>query len=346
MIRVCIASMWILTVFCALTLFAQRASTAGAVFPEKSSAPVPPTPTADTSGEVPQGLTNFSSLAHTSVSIPARSALSRDLRIANGDVLDVSVLGATDFNSEVRVSENGAVTLPLLDEVPVAGMTASELAKDLKNRLLKDGYFNDPLVSVTVKEYAADGVSVLGEIRKPGFYPLLGPSKLFEVISVAGGTTATAGNKVTITHRDTPQQPETITLSFGEQGSRESNVTVTPGDTIVFEKAGLVYVVGDVRKPTGIVMSNPDLTVLQALAMAEGANHGAALTKAMLIRKTAQGPSEVPLRLNEMLSAKIPDVEVQPDDIIFIPSSAAKAAAKRGLEAALTAATALAIYRP
>ncbi len=346
MIRVYVASAWIIAVFCVMTLFAQSASTGVPALPETTAAPVPPTATPEAHEAAPQGLTNISSLANSSLSVPAQSALSQDLRIANGDLLHVSVFGATDFNSEVRVAENGSVTLPLLDQVPVAGMTAAQLAKDLRNRLMKGGYFNDPLVSVTIKEYATEGVSVLGEIQRPGIYPFRGPNKLFDVISAAGGTTALAGNKVTITHRERPQQPETITLTFGEQGSRQSNVTVAPGDTIIFEKAGVVYVVGDVRKPTGIVMSNPDLTVLQALAMAEGANPGAALTKAKLIRKTAQGPKEIPLPLNKMLSARIPDVQVQPNDIIFVPSSAAKSAAKRGVEAAITAATALAIYRP
>ncbi len=346
MIRVYVASAWIIAVFCVMTLFAQSASTGAPTLPETSAAPVPPTATPEAREAAPQGLTNFSSLGNSSLSVPAQSALSQDLRIANGDLLHVSVFGATDFNSEVRVAENGSVTLPLLDQVPVAGMTAAQLAKDLRNRLMKGGYFNDPLVSVTIKEYATEGVSVLGEIQRPGIYPFRGPNKLFDVISAAGGTTALAGNKVTITHRERPQQPETITLTFGEQGSRQSNVTVAPGDTIIFEKAGVVYVVGDVRRPTGIVMSNPDLTVLQALAMAEGANPGAALTKAKLIRKTAQGPKEIPLPLNKMLSARIPDVQVQPNDIIFVPSSAAKSAAKRGVEAAITAATALAIYRP
>jgi len=345
MIRVYVASAWIMAVFGAMTPFAPSASTGLPALPQTTAAPVPPTATPE-AHQAPQGLTNSSSLANRSLSVPAQSALSQDQRIANGDLLHVSVFGAADFNSEVRVAGNGSVTLPLLDQVPVTGMTAAQLAKDLENRLMKGGYFNDPLVSVTIKEYAAEGVSVLGEIQKPGIYPLRGPSKLFEVISAAGGTTALTGNKVTITHRERPEQPETVTLTFGEQGARQSNVTVAPGDTVIFEKAGVVYVVGDVRKPTGIVMSNPDLTVLEALAMAEGVNRGAALGKAKLIRRTDQGAKEIPLPLNKMLSAQTPDVQVQANDIIFVPSSAAKSAAKRGAEAVITAATMLAIYRP
>lgn len=72
------------------------------------------------------------------------------------------------------------------------------------------------------------------------------------MISAAGGTTALAGDKVTITHRERPQQEETVKLTYGERiGPRQSNVVMFPGDTIILEKAGLVYVVGAARKPTG-----------------------------------------------------------------------------------------------
>lgn len=346
MIRVYVLSAWITAVFCVTTALGQSTSKGVPALPETNTTAVPPTPTPQAREAASQGLTNFSGPANTSLGVPAQSGLSQDLRIRSGDLLHVSVFGATEFDSEVRVAENGSVTLPLLDQVLVAGMTAAQFTQDLKNRLVGGGYFNDPLVSVTIKEYAAEGVSVLGEVQKPGIYPFRGPNRLFDLISAAGGTTALAGNKVTITHRERPEQPETVALTFGEQGARQSNVTVAPGDTIIFEKAGVVYVVGDVRKPTGIVMTNPDLTVLQALAMAEGANRGAALGKAKLIRKTAQGAKEVPLPLNKMLAAQTPDIQVQANDIIFVPSSAAKSAAKRGVEAAISAATMLAIYRP
>src|SRR5438105_11224239 len=183
-------------VFCVMTAFAQSTATEVSL-PETSAAPVPPITTPEVREAAPQGLTNFGSLANTSLGVPARSALSQDLRISSGDLLQVSVFGATDFNSEVRVAENGSVTLPLLDQVPVAGMTAARLAKDLKNRLREGGYFNDPLVSVTVKEYATEGVSVLGEVQKPGIYPFRGPNRLFDLISAAGGMTALAGNEAT-----------------------------------------------------------------------------------------------------------------------------------------------------
>jgi polysaccharide export outer membrane protein len=93
----------------------------------------------------------------------------------------------------------------------------------------------------------------------------------------------------------------------------------------VLSKPAMVYVVGDVHKPSGIKIENgKEMTVLQAIAMAGGTNPSAWLNKAKLIRKTADGHQEIPLRLKDMLAAKAPDVHVQAQDIVFVPSSSSK----------------------
>jgi len=161
---------------------------------------------------------------------------------------------------------------------------------------------------------------------------------------VAGGTTEKAGKAAVITHRDRPREPETVMLWSDAKKSPQSNVSVLPGDTVVVSKAGVVYVVGEVGNPTGIVMENPDLTVLQAIALAQGTKSTAALGKAKLIRKTPNGQEEIPFSLKKVLSAKAPDLKLQPDDIVFVPSSAAKSAGKRSLEAIVQAATGVVAY--
>ena len=107
----------------------------------------------------------------------------------------------------------------------------------------------------------------------------------------------------------------------------------------------MVYVVGDVARPGGFPMDQDDqLSVLQAVALAQGANRTAALKSAKLIRTTPQGRSEVPINLSAMLGSKAADVPLRDGDIVFIPSSAAKSAMKRGLEAGVQAAVGVAIY--
>ena len=288
------------------------------------------------SNEEPQAITSASTTTVQNASA---------MLIGGGDLLQVTVYG-TDFDRQVRVSDGGEISLPLLGTIKVAGLTIQQ-AEQLVSRKLEDkGFFNNPQVSILDREYATQGISVLGEVQKPGIYPLVGARTLFDAISAAGGTTDKAGNSVTITHRNHPDTPESVPLSYVGESSVLSNVHLLPGDTVVVSKAGMVYVVGDVHKPSGIVMQNSRITALQAVAMAEGTNPTAALDRAKLIRKTPKGLQEIPLPLKKILSAKAPDCPLQADDILFVPSSAAKSASRRGLEAIIEAATGAAVYRP
>jgi polysaccharide export outer membrane protein len=267
------------------------------------------------------------------------------LLIGGGDLLKVSVFGAPESDQEVRVDQDGNVSLNFIGSVHVAGLTTNGAQDLIAKKLVAGGFFAQPQVSVFTKEYATQGVSVLGEVQRPGVYPLLGARRLFDVLSLAGGTTPKAGKLVSITHRDHPDSPRSILLSNDSNEAVKGNIDVFGGDTVLVSRAGVVYVVGDVRKPSGVTMENgTDMTVLQAIAMAEGTNSTAALNKAKLIRRTPTGPQELPLALKEMLASKAPDVHLQSEDIIFVPNSAAKSAGKRTAEAIIQAATGLAIY--
>jgi polysaccharide export outer membrane protein len=268
------------------------------------------------------------------------------LIVGAGDLLVVSVYGASDFNTEVRVADSGEVSLPLIGSVHVAGLTVEQAETLVQQRLSEGGYFTNPQVSIFEKEYATQGISVLGEVQKPGIYPLLGSRALFDAVSAAGGLTPKAGNTITITHRGNPKEAKTVTLPPNQAFTPENNIPVFPGDTVVVSKAGIVYVVGDVRMPSGLVMENARLTVLQAIAMAQGTNTTAKLDKAVLIRKSSDGPEQIPIPLTRIMAAKAPDMALQPEDIVFIPRSEGKAAVRRSLEAIVTAATGAAIYRP
>jgi polysaccharide export outer membrane protein len=278
---------------------------------------------------------------------PSSRARTNELRIGSGDLLEVSVFGAQDYTKQVRVSPEGDIVLPMIGAVRVAGLSAKTAEEVVAKKLSDGGYFNNPQVAILTREYATQGVSVLGEVQKPGIYPLLGPHTLLNVISAAGGTTPKAGNAVTITHADSPSQPETVRLNYAPDGTPSgSNVPVYPGDIVLVSKAGIVYVVGAVHAPSGIVMEKPQMTVLQAIAMAQGVNPGAALNSTTVIRRTADGPKQIPVPLKKILALTEPDLPLQPDDILFVPASAAKAIGKKTLETALQVATGVAIYRP
>ena len=264
--------------------------------------------------------------------------------IASGDLLLISVDGAPEYHYEVRVSAAGEVSLPMAGKVKLTGLSTSQAERVIERTLREGGFFNDPQVSVFVKEYSTEGISVLGEVQHPGIYPLLGNRTLFDAISAAGGTTPTAGRSVTITNRDRLENSKTVSLSYGD-GQQMSNVALHPGDTVVVSKAGMVYVVGAVKEPTGIILEGPHFTVLQAIAMAHGTNSTASLKSVRVIRDSHSDPHEIPVPLDQILAAKAPDRVLQADDIVFVPNSTAKTVTYRGLEAIVQAATGVVIYR-
>jgi polysaccharide export outer membrane protein len=277
--------------------------------------------------------------------VSARPSNPNALLIGNGDLLKVSVLGAPESDQDVRVGADGNIFLNFVGAVHVSGLNIEQAQSTIAKKLVAGGFFRDPQVSVFAKEYATQGVSVLGEVLKPGVYPLLGSRSLFDVLSLAGGTTPKAGRLVSIAHRDTPQKPTTVAMSNDAAESSKSNIEIFPGDTVVVSKAGIVYVVGDVKKPSGVPMENGSMTVLQAVAMAEGPNPTAAMNRCKVIRKMPGGvPQETPLDLKKMLSSKLPDVNLQAEDILFIPSSAAKNASRRTMETIINTATGMLVY--
>jgi polysaccharide biosynthesis/export protein len=265
------------------------------------------------------------------------------MRLGVGDLLEVNVYGVPELSTKARVSNSGDVYLPLISYVHVADLSAEEAQALIEKRLSDGGFLKNPHVSLFIDEYSSQAITVLGEVAKPGPYPIMGERRLYDLISAAGGLTEKAGRTVTISHRTTPDQPVTVRLGEGLAQTSESNVPVKPGDTIVVQRAGIVYVVGDVGKPSGFLMDNDSLTVLKAIALAGGTNRTAKLNGAKIIRKTPEGMQETAIPLKNILQAKAADVPMRADDILFVPGSAGKAAAYRGVEAVLQAATALSI---
>jgi polysaccharide export outer membrane protein len=265
------------------------------------------------------------------------------LRVEAGDLVEVAVYNVPEFTTKARVSSKGEIYLPLIDYVHVAGLTAEEAEGLIQKRLSDGGFVKSPHVTLFVDQYASQGASLLGEVARPGVYPVPGDQRLFDLISAAGGFTEKAGRSIAITHRDQPDKPITVPLSRNANDNPESNVPVLPGDTIIVRKADLVYVVGDVGRPSGFLMDSAHLTVLQAIAMAGGTTRTANLDGARIIHRGTDGLSETPVELKKILRAKAPDITMQADDILFVPTSAAKVFAGRAAEAAMQAATAASI---
>lgn len=266
--------------------------------------------------------------------------------IGPGDLLHMTVFDTPELTGSLRVSNAGEITVPLIGNVPVAGLRVTEAQEAIRQRMVEQRFFRDPQVSLFIVEYATQGVSVLGEVKKPGIYPAFGSHRLLDYISLAEGLTPLGGTTVSITHRAAPEAPDRVKLTTKTAPGPRENPLILPGDTIFVEKTGIVYVVGDVGRPGGFPLNNDErLTVLQALALAEGANRTAAEGSARLIRKSPQGRREIPVSLKKIAAAKAADIPMEDEDILFVPASLGKSAVRRGLEAAVQAAVGVTIYR-
>ncbi|HXM94771.1 MAG TPA: polysaccharide biosynthesis/export family protein [Candidatus Dormibacteraeota bacterium] len=273
------------------------------------------------------------------------NAATHPLQIAAGDLLDVNVFDTPELSAKLRVDERDSITLPLAGDLQVSGMTAEQAGHAIETKLLATEILKDPHVMVTVIEYATQGVTVLGEVKNPGVYPLLGAHGVLDLISAAGGLTPTAGKAVAITHRGESDKPVVVKIETKPASTAAFNIDVRPGDTIMVSHAGIVYVVGDVAKPGGFLIENNDrLTVLQAIALAQGTNRTASLNHAKLIRKTDTGREEIPVPLKKILANNATDQMLADGDILFIPGSAAKNAL-RAMETVLPSVASAAIYR-
>lgn len=275
-------------------------------------------------------------------SISSPPGNSAQLRLGAGDLLEVGVYNVPELSTKARIGNSGDVYLPLIDYVHVADLTVEEAQALIEKRLEDGGFVRSPHVTIFVDESTSQGVTILGDVNRPGIYPVLGDRKLYDLISAAGGFTATAGRKVSII-RQHSQTPITVSLPRNLADDVQDNIDIQPGDTITVPRAPIVYVVGDVGRPTGLLVDNGSLTVLQALALAGGTNRTAKMSGTCIIHKGPNGMIETRVPLKKMLEAKAPDITLQADDILFVPLSGVRVAAGRGFEAAMGAATGLAV---
>jgi len=279
----------------------------------------------------------------TSAAAPVAAAPA--LKISAGDLLDITVFDTPELSSKVRVDHLGNINLPVGGELHVGDLTVEQADAAIEQRLLEKDIVKNPHVTVFILEYATQGVTVLGEVKTPGVYPVLGARTLYDFISAAGGTTATASNTAAIMRRAQPDKQEVVHLSNDPAKATAANIPIGPGDTILVPRAGIVYVVGDVGKPGGFLIDNTErLTVLQAVALAAGTNRTAKLNDSKLIRKSIAGREEIPLPLKKILQNKSADLRLEDGDILFIPSSTPKSIAWSSVQSAVNAAGLAAIY--
>jgi polysaccharide biosynthesis/export protein len=278
------------------------------------------------------------------------------------DQIKIWSLGMEEISDKpIRIDPAGNLDLPTIGKVHAGGLTLDQFKDVLIVRFAP--LVRQPQVAVELVEYGSQPVSVMGSVGKPDIIQLRGRKTLSEVISSAGGLAPGAGARITITrpiaqgliplpnaHADSTGQYTVADVPVKElmAGDHPSlNILIRPNDAITVPSAERIYVVGEVKKAGPVALERDGISALQAIAMAEGYDKDPKLSKAKIVRVTPGGSQriDIPVNLKKVMAGEAEDVYLRPNDILFVPTSNGKKAAMRGLEAAIQAATGVAIWR-
>lgn len=279
------------------------------------------------------------------------------------DTVKIWALGVDEISDKpVRIDTSGYVDLPLIGRVQAAGMSVEQFEAVLLKRLQSE--VKDPRVSVELVDFGSQPVTIMGAVNQPGVHQLQGRKTLAEVISLAGGLKPDCGPRINITrslkYGSIPllnaKSDPTGKFSTAEVNVRELmdaknpalNIPIQPDDVISVPQAEMVYVIGEVKKPGEILLSSKSgVSVLEALSAAEGLSGTPSAAHSKILRPVPGQTQrqEIALDLKKILAGKGEDVELRPNDILFVPTNTPKKALTRAAEAAVQTATGVVIWR-
>lgn len=272
----------------------------------------------------------FFGLIAMAVAQQENAAFVNEYKIGAKDLLEITVFQLPDLNQTVRVSEDGSITLPLLGKVAIAGLTKEELEKKLAVLLFEKNFLKNARVTVFIKEYQSSQVAVIGAVVKSGMYDLIGHTTLLQMISQAGGLTDRASNELFILREDKKTRVQSrIVIDLDDlinKGNQKLNVPLESGDTIniPIDQIINVFVFGEVRNPGALqVRMSKKITILQAIAQAGGLTEGASKRGITVTRKDRKSGKEtkIKLNLNDVIKGRIPAIELQEGDVVYVPNS-------------------------
>jgi len=246
--------------------------------------------------------------------------------LGNGDLLVIKVLEESKLDAEARVNSKGTINVPLLGEISVLNLTASQAERKIEG-LYKKEYMHDPHVSVYIKERLSKQITLVGAVEKPGTYDYVAQRKLLDVIAIGNGLKKEAGTFAYIT-RQNAKTGKTLNYivdleDLVKNGNMAHNHAIFGGDVIFIPKSGQCFVDGAVRKP-GTYPLESNMTITQAIVIAGGLAGYANDDSIKLVRFMGRGKERqvVSLSYND-LQAGIGDTLVLKDqDIIYAESSA------------------------
>ena len=273
-----------------------------------------------------------------------------DYKIGPEDLLEISVFEEEKLNKTLRVSSQGNISLPLLGILRVKGLTANELEKEIRD-LLAEKYLQDPHVSVFIKEYRNQQISVIGAVEKPGVYEVKGQKTILDMLAMAGGLSGspkddpgqllflirppnlpTSEEAASKEKKDSNivEGPKTFVIDLEElliKGDLSLNLPLTHGDVINIPVSGKIFVGGEVRSPGGFPLRGKKMRVSQAIALAGGLVPEADGAETKIFRYSGKGGEKETLSANvyAIQKGESEDPYVKENDIIIVPKSGVKA---------------------
>jgi polysaccharide biosynthesis/export protein len=236
-----------------------------------------------------------------------------DYVVGPQDVLTITSYDQADLSGKFTLEADGTFTYPLIGRVRAGGLTLRALEGVLKKRLMDDGFFNKPQITVSVDTYKSQKVFVVGEVRTPGTYPLSGDMNLVEAIARAGSTLPSASGEAIIVHpvqgasgptlpnQDAAAKTERVDLRAMQNGVFTQTTVLRDGDTIFVPRAESVYVFGQVKTPGAYALQQKDTSVLQALSLAGGISDRGATTRIRIVRMVGGDKKELKVKLSDLV---------------------------------------------
>ena len=245
-----------------------------------------------------------------SIGAQTSSADDNNYLLGPGDTVKISVYNNPDLTLETRITESGTISFPLWGEVVLGGMTASSAERKLANELETGGFVKQPQINILVVQYQSKMVSILGNVFKPGRYPLDRSMNLTEVLAMAGGLTPDGSELITVIGK--AGKVEYDLRNIVRKGDGTYNVNLGGGEIVYVPRAPLFYIYGEAQRP-GSYRIEREMTVMQALAQGGGPTIRGTEKGIQLHRRNASGEVEV-------LKPKLTDLIMQ-DDVLYIKES-------------------------
>jgi polysaccharide export outer membrane protein len=260
----------------------------------------------------------------------ARDIFIREYLLGPRDLLQITVQDMPEFSKiEVRVSEDGSITLPLLQRVMVGGLNKDEVEQKLAS-LLEEKYLNlkKAQVSVFIKEYQSQQVAVIGAVDKPGMYEIIGRQNLMQMLSKAGGITEKAGNEIFVLREGKNGVSASIPIDLEDlflNGNPKLNIPIQSNDVIMVQPDKIinVYVFGEVKQPGALqVKMSKKINLLQAIAQAGGLTESASKSGITITTKDKSGKEvKTKVNLKDIINGKKPNLLLKEGDVVYVPTS-------------------------